>query len=285
MQKIERLNIEQAEQRKYHKEYNQEIVLLCLTLNQSGNWTPIEPQWLGLRVEGRKEAMRSAGLFKPIGIDGLETEYSLAEWQKIANAGVDGGYYQLNFVDVRPEGWPETLEEAVNTAIEIIEEGGQLPIIDIKPFHDNILRHIGLATQPRERLINERHINKTLLLNMGRLPPREARPKILDAVMSRLNEKYPVGFKDKWSSITIMQLNYAAKPLGECLEDLIQKAGKPNGYKFVIHPDLAKRKVNISLRKLNAFFCLHVITQQVGCAVVAELSIGDEVVLHILDVK
>ncbi|MFO8026986.1 MAG: hypothetical protein R6U56_04920, partial [Opitutales bacterium] len=239
---------------------------------------------LGLRVEERKEKMRSAGLFEPVGIDGLETEYTLAEWQKIANAGIHRGYYELNFPDRRPEDWPENFEEAVNTATGVIEESGRLPIIGINPFNTIIFRHIGLVT-PRDKKRSEWRINKTLLLNMGRIPAHEARSEILDAAVSQLKEKYPVGFKDEWSSITIMQLNYVGKPLDECLNDLIQKAGNINSYKLLIAPELANRKVNISLRKLDALRCLTFITQQVGCAVVAELPIGDEVVLHILDVK
>lgn len=82
-----------------------------------------------------------------------------------------------------------------------------------------------------------------------------------------------------------MQLNYVGKPLDECLNDLIQKAGNINSYELLTAPEVANRKVNISLRKLDALRCLTFITQQVGCAVVAELPIGDEVVLHIIDVN
>jgi len=277
-QKIDRA---EAERRGY--KYHQDALLVCLTLSEKGNLELIKSRRL---VEADdKKAMRAAGLFEPVGIDGLKAEYTHAEWQEIANAGVDGGYYQLNFADARPEGWPETLEGAANTAIEIIEEGGQLPIIDIKPFHDSILRHIGLAAQPSDKEVSEWHINKTLLLNMGRLPPREAQPIILDAVMPQLNKKYPIGFKDKWSSTTIEKFKFKGVPLGECLDYLTKEVEEQSDYKIVITPELAERKVNISLRDLNAFYCLQFITQQVGCSVEVELPTGKEAVIYIRDAR
>jgi len=168
--------------------------LLCLTLDKLGKWIPLAPR---LRLSGEQtyEEMRSAGLFKPVGIDGTEAIYTLAEWQKIADADIHREYYELNFSEKRPEDWPNTFEEAVIAATAAMENSKRIPMIGIHPFQTIIYEPLGLVT-PRDKKRNEWQINKMLLLNMGRrIPPNEAKSKILEAAMAHLGKNIQLVLK------------------------------------------------------------------------------------------
>lgn len=262
--------------------YKHEPRILLLSLTKSGEWTLARPYFNPLSKD-KLDSMIEAGTFEPVGIDGLETKYTLAEWQKIANANVLRQYYELDFSRERPETWPKTFKEAVAIASIVVENKGGIPITGTYPYTTTIHERIGLST-PRDKKRSEWYINKTLLLNMGRISPEDARVEIVEAAMSQLKKRYPISFEEDWSSIKIKKLYYQHKLLSECLNDLIQKAGEISQYRIDIAPEVADRKVNITLRNLNVFQCLQFVTDQAGCAVVAELPIGDEVVIHVIDV-
>lgn len=253
-----------------HQERMQNIPeILCLTLNRNGHWC-ISPPLLHLNAKSKLEELKSQGLLRPVGIDGDETRYTLKEWQAIADAGISMHYYSLEYARPRPPHWPNTFEEAVAITVGEMRQRQRYPLFP-SDYYKDIYALLGLALYDT-KADNDLPRNKTLLRNMGRMDPREARrvitQKAEEVLASELHRFSPRTFGRQ----KIETFEFMDAPLDEAISYLFEQSDLATPYTIQFHPDTVHTKLNLRLRNLEAHRCLQFVLQQTNCAIDVSLA-------------
>lgn len=243
--------------------------IVCLTLNASGGWRFVQPL-ISLEYESRYEEMDAAGLFAPVGIDGIEAEYTIDEWQDIVNAGIARRYYELDFADPRPAHWPMTFDGAVSIAVDQLKKKQRVSLYS-NTSYDSIYDLIGLSKYQdgRDELILR---NKMLLKEMGRIDPRYTRLIITDEAEEIVFKGMGIFDAKAFGQYRIERINFEAKSLDEAVTYIFSQSGLEVPHTLKFDPNTQGLKVNISLRGLEAWRCLQFVLNQANCGIDVSLD-------------